>query len=277
MRDERREEFASIEALRRRRGLKVGVPLDTRQLAFSIDRYFGGADAEFVVFKSAGEFFAGGHSGIDAFLMPAEGGAAFTLLHPEFAVVVPQPDPVRLPYAFGLAPDAERMADAVNEWIVFAQSEGMIQRAYDYWVLGRGAEDQAPALVDPPQRPRLAARRRSGRSPSSDRRPVHLLDRKAERKAEVPECVRRRTRIMKPAAGVPTPTLLSDADPPGYPHSAILILREDPLPLGWRQSRGRRPADAAPSCPSDGGTNVSGTVGDYGSHPLTGRHPLPSL
>jgi len=132
------------DALRRRRGLKVGIPLDTRQLAFSIDRYFGGADAEFVVFKSAGEFFAGGQSGVDAFLMPAEGGAAFTLLHPEFAVVVPQPDPVRLPYAFGLAPDAERMADAVNEWIVFAQSEGMVQRAYDYWVLGRGAEDRRP-------------------------------------------------------------------------------------------------------------------------------------
>jgi len=144
VRDERRGEFASVEALRRRRGLKVGIPLDTRQLAFSIDRYFGGADAEFVVFKSAGEFFAGGQSGVDAFLMPAEGGAAFTLLHPEFAVVVPQPDPVRLPYAFGLAPDAERMADAVNEWIVFAQSEGMVQRAYDYWVLGRGAEDRRP-------------------------------------------------------------------------------------------------------------------------------------
>ena len=161
VRDERRGEFASVEALRRRRGLKVGVPLDTRQLAFSIDRYFGGAGAEFVVFKSAGEFFDKHAPGIDAFLMPAEGGAAFTLLHPEFTVVVPQPDPVKLPYAFGLAPDAERMADAVNEWIVFAQSEGMIQRAYDYWVLGRGAEDAAPALVDPPQRDRLAPRRRA--------------------------------------------------------------------------------------------------------------------
>ena len=93
--------------------------------------------------------------------MPAEGGAAFTLLHPEFTVVVPQPDPVKLPYAFGLAPDAERMADAVNEWIVFAQSEGAIRAPTTTGFSGSGAEDTAPALVDPPQRARLAPRRRA--------------------------------------------------------------------------------------------------------------------
>jgi Na+/H+-dicarboxylate symporter/ABC-type amino acid transport substrate-binding protein len=144
VRDERREEFAGVESLRGRRGLRVGVPLDARQLAVSLGRYFGDAPADVVEFESAGKFFEGRHPEIDAFLMPAEGAAAFTLLHPEFAVVVPQPDPVRLPYAFGLAPNAERMADAVNEWIVFAQSEGTIQRAYDYWVLGRGAEKKTP-------------------------------------------------------------------------------------------------------------------------------------
>jgi hypothetical protein len=122
----------------------VGVPLDARQLAVSLGRYFGDAPVDVVEFESAGKFFEGPHPEIDAFLMPAEGAAAFTLLHPEFAVVVPQPDPVRLPYAFGLAPSAERMADAVNEWIVFAQSEGAIQRAYDYWILGRGAERKTP-------------------------------------------------------------------------------------------------------------------------------------
>jgi ABC-type amino acid transport substrate-binding protein len=144
VRDERRDEFVNASSLRERRGLRVGVPLDTRQLAFSMNRYFSGAATEFVVFESAGAFFGGDHPEIDAFLMPAEGAAAFTLLHPEFAVVVPQPDPVRLPYAFGLAPNAERMADAVNEWIVFAESEGLIQRAYDYWVLGKGAEIKGP-------------------------------------------------------------------------------------------------------------------------------------
>ncbi len=144
VRDERRDEFARIQDLRGRRGLKVGVPLDVTQLAASIERYFGRSGAELVAFESAATFFEKHPPDIDAFLMPAEGAAAFTLLHPEFTVVVPQPDPVKLPYAFGLAPDAERMADAVNEWIVFASSEGAITRAYDYWILGKGADARGP-------------------------------------------------------------------------------------------------------------------------------------
>ena len=144
VRDERREEFARADDLRRRRGLKVGVPLDVSQLAASIDRYFGASGAELIPFESAAAFFGANRPDIDAFLVPAEGAAALTLLHPEFTVVVPQPDPVKLPYAFGLAPDAERVADAVNEWIVFAASEGAIARAYDYWILGKGAEPKRP-------------------------------------------------------------------------------------------------------------------------------------
>jgi ABC-type amino acid transport substrate-binding protein len=140
VRDERREDFADVGAIRRQKGLKVGIPLDSTQLAFSMTRYFGGADVQFVRFESAGEFFAGRHPEVDAFLMPAEGAAAVTLLHPEFTVVVPQPDPVKLPYAFGLPMDTEDLSDAVNEWIVFASSEGMITRAYNYWILGQGAE-----------------------------------------------------------------------------------------------------------------------------------------
>ena len=144
VRDERRDEFARVQDLRGRRGLKVGVPLDVTQLAASIERYFGRSGAELVTFESAATFFEKHPPDIDAFLMPAEGAAAFTLLHPEFTVVVPQPEPVKLPYAFGLAPDAERMADAVNEWIVFASSEGAITRAYDYWILGKGADARGP-------------------------------------------------------------------------------------------------------------------------------------
>jgi ABC-type amino acid transport substrate-binding protein len=51
---------------------------------------------------------------------------------------------VKIPSAFGLARDADDLADAVNEWVVFATNEGLIQRAYDYWILGQGAEDRGP-------------------------------------------------------------------------------------------------------------------------------------
>jgi ABC-type amino acid transport substrate-binding protein len=74
--------------------------------------------------------------------MPAESGSALTLLHPQYSVVVPQPHPVRIPTAFGTALHSGDLVEAANEWIVYAKSEGSIQRAYDYWVLGKGAEEK---------------------------------------------------------------------------------------------------------------------------------------
>ncbi len=144
VRDERREDFATIEALHHQRGLRIGVPLDTTQLAYALQRYFGGTDATFVTFETSAEFFAGSHPDVDAFLMPAEGGAAQTLLHPAFTVVVPQPGPVKLPYAFGVALGAEAMSDAVNEWVGYATSAGIVDRGHSYWVLGKGAAPQSP-------------------------------------------------------------------------------------------------------------------------------------
>jgi ABC-type amino acid transport substrate-binding protein len=144
VRDDRRHEFASIEVLHRSHGLRIGVPLDTRQVEYSMRRYFGDTDVEFITLPFWQAFFEGLHPELDAFLVPAENGSAWSLLHPEYTVVVPQPDPVKVPSAFGLSLNAADLADAVNEWVVFATNEGMIQRAYDYWILGQGAAVKRP-------------------------------------------------------------------------------------------------------------------------------------
>ena len=144
VRDERRHEFDSIEALHLSHGLKVGVPLDLSQVKFSMKRYFGEADVEFITLEFWQPFFEGQHPELDAFLVPAENASAWSLLHPEYTVVVPQPDPVKIPSAFGMALDAGDLADVVNEWVVFAIYEGTIQRAKNYWILGQGAVEKRP-------------------------------------------------------------------------------------------------------------------------------------
>ncbi len=144
VRDERRREFAEVEDLHRSRGLKVGIPLDRRQVEHSMRRYFGEAEVEWVLLEFWGPFFEGQHPELDAFLLPAENATAWTLLHPEFTVVVPQPDPVEVPSAFGVAPESGDLVTAVDEWVIFARSEGTIQHAYDYWILGKGAEVRGP-------------------------------------------------------------------------------------------------------------------------------------
>jgi Na+/H+-dicarboxylate symporter len=144
VRDERRHEFASIEQLRRSRGLRIGVPLDTRQIEYSLRRYFGEAKVEFVPLESPQPFLEGRRPDLDGYLTPAEGGSAASLLYPQLTVVVPQPDPVKLPVAFGMALHSGDLARAVDEWVIFARSEGQVRRAYDYWVLGQGAEQKQP-------------------------------------------------------------------------------------------------------------------------------------
>jgi Na+/H+-dicarboxylate symporter len=140
VRDQRRAEFQQISALRQSEGLTIGVPLDASQISTSMAHYFGNAGVTFEVLEVWNPFFQGQRPDIDAFLMAAEQGAAWTLLYPQYTVVVPQPDPVRLPYAFGMALDADRLRNVVDEWVVFAREAGIIDRHYQYWVLGKGAQ-----------------------------------------------------------------------------------------------------------------------------------------
>ena len=86
----------------------------------------------------------GAHPEVDAFMLPAEHASAWTLLHPEYAVVVPQPNPVKVPTAFGVALGSNELMQVVNEWIVYAENAGIIDSAYAYWITGQGAENKEP-------------------------------------------------------------------------------------------------------------------------------------
>ncbi|MEQ8232848.1 MAG: cation:dicarboxylase symporter family transporter, partial [Gammaproteobacteria bacterium] len=137
--DARRHEFESAEALRKSSGLRIGIPLDRRQVEMSIRHYFGDADVEYVTLEFWKPFFEDHHPDVDAFMVPAEHASAWTLLHPRYSVVVPQPEPVRIPSAFATPLQAEELLAAVDEWVVYAQASGFLQRTYDYWILGQGA------------------------------------------------------------------------------------------------------------------------------------------
>lgn len=144
MRDERRHDFDTLDKISNTKGLRVGVPLDRDQIAYSLKHYFGGTDAEFITVGFWQPFFEGMHSEIDAFIMPAEHAAAWSLLHPEFTVVVPQPDPVKVPTAFGVAMDSDDLAMVINEWVIYAHNAGIVDRAFEYWIAGKGAQKTGP-------------------------------------------------------------------------------------------------------------------------------------
>jgi Na+/H+-dicarboxylate symporter/ABC-type amino acid transport substrate-binding protein len=96
------------------------------------------------IVPDAPSIFTAVANGADAAVLPAERGSAWTLLHPEFSVVVPEPLVVKVPLAFPIGRADERFASFINTWIELKRREGAIDGLYRYWILGRSAEKKAP-------------------------------------------------------------------------------------------------------------------------------------
>ena len=136
--DHSRERFASWERIKAEGRVRIGVPGRAQYVDLLRIRL---PEAEFVAFNSAEEMFPP-REPVDALLLTAERGSAWTLLHPEFSIVVPMPGRIQVPLAYPVA-DLE-MARFVDTWIDLVRKDGTIQELYDYWILGRTARDGAP-------------------------------------------------------------------------------------------------------------------------------------
>jgi len=81
---------------------------------------------------------------VDALIYPAEVGAAWTLLYPQYSVVVPSGSDARVPVAFGLPLNQPDYLNFMNTWLLLKEKNGFRQKVYDYWILG-----QNPAATSP--------------------------------------------------------------------------------------------------------------------------------
>jgi ABC-type amino acid transport substrate-binding protein len=145
VRDERRHEFATLAELRAKQGLVIGVPVAVEFMQGRIRDYLGPIDATFAIVPDPREFFEGRRADLDALLIRAEVGAAWSLLHPEYSVVVPQPVLFKAPAGVAVSRAySSDLAAFVDDWMVIQRASGAVARAHDYWVLGRGAEEKRP-------------------------------------------------------------------------------------------------------------------------------------
>jgi hypothetical protein len=123
------------------RALVVAVP-DLPYLRERVAAYLD--EPKLVTVDRPQQFFESRDPDWDALVYSAEAGSAWTLLHPEFSVVVPQPDVVRIPIAFPIAPGNESMRIFVNSWIDLKRRDRTLDRLYDHWILGESAEREKP-------------------------------------------------------------------------------------------------------------------------------------
>jgi Na+/H+-dicarboxylate symporter len=139
--DHRREEFSTWEAVRALGPVRIGVP-PVSSLAEKLRSEAPRATT--VAFDSLEQIFGDPGVGADAFLVSAERGSIWTLLHPDYSVVVPRPGPVTAPIAYPIANHDREFADFVNTWIELKRKDRTIAALFDYWILGRVGQQAAP-------------------------------------------------------------------------------------------------------------------------------------
>jgi len=100
--------------------------------------------ARLTTVESVDALFAPRGRHADAFAIPAERGSAWTLRYPQYAVVVPLPDPIKVPVAFALPRGQPELARFVDTWLDPKRRDGTLDTLYRYWVLGRDREPPRP-------------------------------------------------------------------------------------------------------------------------------------
>ena len=144
VRDHRRDEFQTWEAVREQGvSLRIAIPGASGTIARArawlpqaVLLPIYGQDEQRRLLESGG-------ADVDAIAALSEEGAAWTLLYPDFSLVVPKPILFR-PVGYGVADDNEELLEVFNAWLVAMQSRGGVDELYKYWMLGEAAEREKP-------------------------------------------------------------------------------------------------------------------------------------
>jgi hypothetical protein len=88
VKDHLRHQFESLEDIKNMDGLTIGIAAE-RSVKLEVERAFPLAKA--VQLDSASEFFETDWNNVDCLLISAEAGSAWTLLYPQYQVVVTKP------------------------------------------------------------------------------------------------------------------------------------------------------------------------------------------
>ena len=138
--DHRRSEFISREARQKLKAPKLAI-LDVPYLISFVREHL--PKAQLVTVNSAEEFFESKGKTLDGFVYSAERGSAWSLLYPEYTVVVPTP-PIALPVSYAMARGDRELVDYVNALVELKKGDGTVKKLYNYWVLGQFATDTQP-------------------------------------------------------------------------------------------------------------------------------------
>lgn len=140
VKDHLRREFSTRSSAANLTDVSVAVPHST-YFKSGIEKYL--PHAKVVAVASPREFFERGD--LDAMLLSAEAGSAWTIQFPSYTVAIPQPDVISHPLGYAIPQGDTRFTEFVNRWIELQRGHRDYDRLYNHWILGKkDAKDDTP-------------------------------------------------------------------------------------------------------------------------------------
>ena len=140
--DYRARQFMSLEKIRRMPNLRIGFLDLSRGFADRVRELL--PNAQLVKLSDNRQYFEDASLEVDALLMSAESGSYFTIMHPEYEVVIPEQLRVKLPLFYAIANQDVGMRAFLEHWMTLRQKDGTSQEFYDHWILGKTPKSQEP-------------------------------------------------------------------------------------------------------------------------------------
>jgi Na+/H+-dicarboxylate symporter len=139
--DGERDQFSSWDRIRALGEITLLVP----DAPYYIDKVRERAPrAKLRIARDAASLLTSPQGDFDAIVMTAERGSAWTLIYPQYTVVVPEPGVVKVPLAYPIAARDAFFADFINTWIELKRKDGTVDELYKYWILGQNATPRQP-------------------------------------------------------------------------------------------------------------------------------------
>ena len=134
VKEERRKEFSDWQSIFARDDLIIGIP----EIFYSeniVRRYFEKGTVWEI--STPRLFFKEKYENIDAMLFGAATASAWTLINPEYTVIVPKPARPELSMAFAINTDDSAFEIYLRNWIFMMQKNHSINQLFHYWIAGK--------------------------------------------------------------------------------------------------------------------------------------------
>ena len=140
--DYRVREFRTIDSIDSIEDLRIGFVDLSRGFMARLQRSL--PNVELTEISNNRVFFEQNAEELDALLISAESGSAFTLMYPNYEVVVPEDLRVKLPLFYAIGDRGDELRELLEHWMTLRQKDGTAKEFYEHWILGKFNSKKQP-------------------------------------------------------------------------------------------------------------------------------------